>query len=43
MSEEDKNIIGKKRFLGEILLERKKLTPDQLELALRTQDARGVT
>ena len=41
MSEGNKNIIVKKRFLGEILLEREKITPDQLELALRTQRRDG--
>ena len=41
MSEEDKNILCKKRLLGEILLERKKIAPDQLELALRTQRREG--
>ncbi len=41
MSTEDKNIIAKRRFLGEILLERRKITPDQLELALRTQRREG--
>ncbi len=41
MLEEDKNIICKKRFLGEILMERKKITPEQLELALRTQRREG--
>src|SRR3989338_9533202 len=41
MSEEDKNILCKKRLLGEILLERKKIAPDQLESALRTQRREG--
>ncbi|MBI3617870.1 MAG: hypothetical protein HY210_06605, partial [Candidatus Omnitrophica bacterium] len=41
MSEEGKNILCKKRFLGEILLERKKIAPNQLELALRTQRREG--
>ena len=41
MSTEGKNIVCKKRFLGEILLERKKITPDQLELALHTQRREG--
>ncbi len=41
MSEENKNIATKRRFLGEILIERGKITPDQLELALRTQRREG--
>lgn len=41
MSTEDKNIVCKKRFLGEILLERKKIAPEQLELALRNQRREG--
>lgn len=41
ISEEGKNILCKKRLLGEILLERKKIAPNQLELALRTQRREG--
>lgn len=41
MSAEDRNIIYKKRFLGEILLDRKKITLPQLESALREQRRGG--